>query len=88
VAEKQAAGKEVAEKEAVENEAAEKEMRRRRRYEKETMRRKTSPGHREAAMMMTPSDFTESSIDSSVPFASTICISTRIILPHPIHDDG
>jgi hypothetical protein len=46
-------------------------------------RRKISPsGHQEAATttaLSAPSDFQESSFGSSVPFASTICISTRIV---------
>jgi hypothetical protein len=47
-----------------------------------TMRKTSRPGHQEVVMMMTPSalsDFLESSIGSSVLFASTICISTRIV---------
>jgi hypothetical protein len=74
-AEKEAAGKEVAEKEAVETVAAEKEA-----AEKEDDKeRKTSPGHQEAVTMTALSDFAESSIGSSVPFSSTICISTRSV---------
>jgi hypothetical protein len=65
-------------KEAAEKEAAEKSRRPSRRT---TMMRKTSrPSHHEPTMTTTPSalsDFLESSIGSSVPFASAICISTR-----------
>jgi hypothetical protein len=76
--------KEVAEKEATGKEVVEKEGLRRRRLRKRTMRwRKISHGgHREATKTTAPSapsDFQESSIGSSVPFASTICISTRIV---------
>jgi hypothetical protein len=47
-----------------------------------TRRKNKWPDHREAATMMTPlapSDFLESSIGSSVPFASTICMSRRTV---------
>jgi hypothetical protein len=46
------------------------------------MRKTSRPGHRDATTMMAPSaqsDFPKSSVGSSVPFASTISISTRTI---------
>jgi hypothetical protein len=67
---KEAAEKEATVKEAVRREAAEKE---------DDDERKTNPGHREAVTTTAPLDFTESSVGSSVPFASTICISTRTV---------
>jgi hypothetical protein len=69
--------KEAVEKEAVKKEEAKKEAAERRRR---TTRKTSRPGHREAATTMAPlapSDFPESRVGSSVPFASTICISTR-----------
>jgi hypothetical protein len=46
------------------------------------MRKTNRPDHQEAATTTAPSaplDFLESSVGSSVPFASAICISTRTV---------
>jgi hypothetical protein len=73
------AGKEAAEKEAIEKETVEKEATEKGDNEEEEDQ---SCSHRKAAMttaLSALSDFQESSVGSTVPFALTICISTIIV---------